>query len=107
MTDKQLPEPIKIKWVGDARTKLVTREIEPQTADGVMPDSAFNPMARQKTQIVIKTYEELQAIHTALKGARMRSSGGIVWMTPAHERAYDRVHRELREAVSELGVTLS
>lgn len=102
MTDKPLPEPIKIKWAGDARTKLLTREIEPATADEILPECAFYPMTRQTTQIVIETHNELDAIENALSWARERSSRSTTWMSPAHERAYDRVHRELAQAADNL-----
>ena len=88
--------PIKISWTGDARTKLVTRYFEPAQADGDELDGVTKMFARQKTNVVIKSEEERNALRRGLENMiETRSPEWTTWMTAAHMRAYKRVSKEL------------
>ena len=96
----ELDEPIKIRWTGDARSKLLTRSMVPTLEDGhEWPEYAIETMQRQKTNIVINTRAELMAFEHALDNMLMRVQRETVWMTAAHERAFERVHSDLIEAM--------
>ena len=96
--ETELDEPIKIRWTGDARTKLITRYFEPAQADGAEPDSVTKMFNRQKTNVVIESEEELNALRRGLDSLiNTRSPKWTVWMTGAHMRAYKRVRNELPE----------
>lgn len=85
--------PIKVRWTGDARTKLVTREIEPSDCN-----NALNTLTRQKTNVVVENGMEKSELLECLNAALRRSPSGTVWMTPQHKSAFERVRSELSEA---------
>jgi len=88
--------PIKIRWTGDARTKLATRYFEPAQADGVEPDHVTAMLNRQKTNVVVESEEEHNALRRGLENMiETRSPEWTTWMTAAHMRAYKRVANEL------------
>jgi len=74
--------PIKIRWSGKDRRRVV-RGLRAATADGYTEKAvAFPVVARQKTQIVIKTEEELEAFKDELK-------------FKAKSHVYDRITNEI------------
>lgn len=88
--------PLKIRWRGDARTKLITRYFEPAQADGDEPDHVTDMFNRQKTNVVVENESELNALRRGLEHMiDHRDPQWTVWMTGAHMRAYKRVYDEL------------
>lgn len=74
--------PIKIRWSGEDRRR-VKRGLRAAAADGYAEKAvAFPVVTRQKTQIVIKTEEELEAFKDELKPR-------------AKARVYDRITNEI------------
>jgi hypothetical protein len=84
--------PIKVRWTGDARTKLITREIEPSGCH-----NARNTLTRQKTNLVVENDVEKAELLECLNAALRRTPSGTVWMTPQHKSAFERVRSEIRE----------
>ena len=96
--------PIKVRWTGDAREKLLSRELTPRAEDGDEgAETAMNTLTRQKTNIVVDSKEEAQPLKKALDTACGRSPTGTVWMTPAHLSAFKRVRAEVTQAMNERG----
>jgi len=101
-----MTEAIKIRLTGDSRSKLHTREVEVMLADEEpRADEVAKTTDRQKTNLVVETQEEAQALSDALKRVRDRDPDYCVWMTHNHKRAYRRVWKELREEMAERGWT--
>lgn len=82
--------PIKVRWTGDARTKLITREIEPSGCEG-----ALQTLTREKTNVVIEDRVERAELLECLNAAVRRTPQGTVWMTPQHKKAFERVRSEI------------
>lgn len=84
----ELPEPIKVRWSGEDRRR-VRRGLRAAAADGYMEKAVALPvMTRQKTQIVIKTKEELEAFRGELSyKAKYRVAN----------RIGDEIHAQLQE----------
>lgn len=97
-------EPVKIQWTGDARVKLGTRYIESrlQSDDADTAETANRAMStltRQKTQIVIKSEQEANALMGFLKRAVRDGDSGRTWTTINHFRAFERVKADLIDAL--------
>lgn len=67
----ELDTPIKIRWSGKDR-RAVRRSLRAAADDGLERGVAFPVMTRQKTQIVIKTEEELEAFYDSLTRVKLR-----------------------------------
>lgn len=106
-----MTQEIKIRFGGDSRNKLNTRGIMPCHEDGEeWTDDALATLNRQKTNVVVETEDEAEALLKAVDRMRDRvPAGGIAggegttWMTHAHQRAFNRVHSELVDACKERG----
>lgn len=95
----RLEEPIKVRWTGDSRVKWETRTLEPLAADGSEEAELSREVNnRQKTQLVVETEEELEAVLSTLqRHAEFCGPYGAVWGTPAKKKAAERVIIELEE----------
>lgn len=85
---------LKIQWDADAKTKLITREIEP--ADDQI---ALNTLTREKTNIVICNQQEKERLQTHLDAVLRRNPASTMWLTPSHIRSFERVRDELNECI--------
>ena len=99
-----MTDPIKIRWTGDARTKLATKYIESRLTSREddtreRAQLAYDTLNRQQTNVVIEDIDEALALETYLKRAVLDGADGRVWSTELHLQAFERVHSEL---VSEL-----
>lgn len=98
-----LEEPIKIRWTGDARTKFVTRELEPRAGTDGMRESARRAgrtIQREKTNVVIETVEEAEAFRECIESFHKHvTPADDGWRTAAHIRAVRRVLGETREQI--------
>lgn len=96
--------PAKIAWTGDARIKLGTRRIEAALASeedrARKAELAWGTLTRQKTNVVINSREEAEALRTFVSELE-RDGDGRVWLTWAHNRAYKRILGELDALLSE------
>jgi len=93
----ELNEPIKVRWQGDSRVKYETRTLEPLSADGAeYVDDARRANAKQKTQIVIETEEELEGTIRYLdKHIEFCGQYGAIWGTRGKQKAAERVLDEI------------
>lgn len=107
--------PIKVRFTGDARTKFHSRQLEPmhgtpteQLSQGEdMLHRATDVAGREKTNLVVRSDDELEAILTNLRQFRdlANPATGASWATRNHLKAVDRVISELEsnEGEGDLG----
>ncbi|MBP1985960.1 hypothetical protein [Halolamina salifodinae] len=87
--------PIKVRWSGDARSKLRTRKLQARLADGAEgAEAAARAMDRQKTQVVAETEAEAVALEEIVS---LMAESQYRWTTEGHLKAFRRVRDELHE----------
>lgn len=106
---------VRFPWSLDARRKLCSRQWEPSKADaGTDADGYSRFLAqigpcvnteRQKTNVVVKTVGEAEALLQSADSFYAESRGAVsrVWQTGAHARAYKRLRDELIDALEDAG----
>nr|WP_144064057.1 hypothetical protein [Haloferax volcanii] len=96
--ETELETPIKVSWTGKARSKawghFVDFDAEPYTL-------AARTLERQKTNVVVNTVEEAEALVGALDRYVGGGTTGQTWMNKAMDKAFQRVQAEVRDALSE------
>lgn len=110
---ERLPAPIKIRWRGSLRDRVGERQWDmgaTRNEDGEwVPDpdardewapAAYAALSRQKTNVVIKTVEEAEAVYATLGYyASGDGPGGITWMNAAMAKSARRVRREIEDGL--------
>lgn len=119
----ELAEPMKIQWTGKLRGRVQERQWDyaASKVDGewvVDPDLkaedaddlkqcnalAYRALTRQKTNVVLETIEEAQAVYRVLDYyADGAGPHGITWMNGPMQKSVRRVRREIREGLDERG----
>lgn len=104
-SDTLLDEPIKVRWTGYARGRISEYNAdyseENFDEDGLLsPDRFLRTVNRQKTNVVIKTLEEAEALRTELTSY---DSSQRIWMNSSMDRALSRVCEEITEQMAGRG----
>lgn len=106
----ELDNPIKIRWTGRARLRIkdVALDIGYNGWDDTVTDAhharIYDALDRQKTNVVIETVEEAQALAGEMNGYRNESGrGGRVWVNGAIANACQRVQDEIVRGMEERG----
>lgn len=101
--DIVLEDPIKIRWTGYARGRIseYNASYEEEDEDStISPKRFLRAVNRQKTNIVIRTVEEADAVYAEL---RAYDSGQRTWMNHAMDRSISRVQREIVSRMEQRG----
>lgn len=100
-------EPIKIRWSGDTRTKFLTRHIEPLLSSDDRAneaEKALDVITRQKTQLVVRTFEEACVMRELLLTFEdFCGRYGAIWATEQRRKAVGRVRQELFDEMEKRG----
>lgn len=111
---RELPEPLKFRWQGRLRGRIQERQWDyAATKDGdewVVDDDAeprakgsYLALTRQKTNVVIETVEEAQALYSTM-GHYCAGGGreGITWMNGMMVKSAKRVRSEIVSGLQEM-----
>jgi hypothetical protein len=90
--ETKLETPIKVSWTGKARSKAWEHFVD---FDAERYTLAARTLERQKTNVVVNTVEEAEAL---VGGG---GTAGRTWMNKAMDKAFQRVQAEVRDALSE------
>lgn len=98
----ELEEEIKIKWTGDARFQirdsLIAKDNNEDPED--IGGTAKKCFDRQKTQVVVKTEDELKDLLDEIE--HYINDFGIFWMDGQKNKCIKRVKRTLEERAEEV-----
>jgi hypothetical protein len=101
---RHFDEPIKVRWTGRARGRIseYNRSYSEENADNsvLSPERFCLAVNRQKTNIVIATVDEANAVHRELKSYH---SDQRTWMNSSMDRAISRIKSEISEEMKKRG----
>lgn len=98
-SETELDEPIKVRWTGYGRNRISEYNGDFSTEKS---DQFCRTVNRQKTNVVIKTVEEAEAVASELNSF-IGETGQRVWMNGPMDKAFSRVQREIIEGMEERG----
>ena len=93
----ELDEPIKIRWSGYTRARISEYNA---SFERVRSDRFLDAMHRQKTNVVIKTVQEAQAVYHELENYHPAQR---IWLTASMYRSIERVRNEIKTQLEAQG----
>jgi hypothetical protein len=102
--ETELETPIKIRWTGYARNRICEYKQNATTERGDRADCVIRTLSRQKTNAVIKTVEEADALANEMNGY-INEAGpeGRIWVNGSIASACERVQSEVISGMKDLG----